>query len=408
MGRWAVGLFAAMLLTGHAQDEEKVETAKKFVEEVRGLKFAKPLEVKKGKPGDFGKKLLREFKETFGQDLKAVERFLKTLRVVPDALDLEKAAQLFLLASFSAFYDAGAITLGQNADPHTLAHELTHALDDQHFDFAKLKKSTPIRYDALMALASIIEGDAEIVQNLHRYGKAMKPDLEKLRAFVENEWKDSVKRRPEFPALFSLSLSFAYTWGEYFVEWHRQKHGQEGVNKLFASPPRSTEQILQPDKYGVDEPTAIDPSNLEAALQKEYRATYKTTLGQLGTRAALWSMLQQDPAFGGRGWDGDWAALFEGGEVRFVAWLSVWDSEGDCKEAKAAFIEALKKGTGTDPVKDKSAEEYAHFEKDGRASWVERKGASLAVVFSAPAGSARAIREAVWKSKKNAGKIEDF
>lgn len=407
MDRWKIGLGALLLLAGHAQDEDKVETAKRFVEEVRGLKFVQPLQVKKGNPGDFGRKLLREFKETFGQDLAAVERFLKVLRVVPDALDLQKAAQVFLLASFSAFYDAGAITLGENTDLNTLAHELTHALDDQHFGLAKLKTSAPVRFDALMALASLIEGDAEVVENLHRYGQSTKPDLQKLREYVENEWKDSVKRRPEFPAVFSLSLSFPYTWGEYFVEWHRQKNGQEGVNKLFAAPPRSTEQILHPDKYGTDEPTVIDASNLQAALQ-EFRMTYQTTLGELGTRALLWSMLKQDPAFAAQGWDGDWTALFEGEQGRFVVWLSVWDSEEHARQARAAFVEALRKVTGTDPMKDRSAEEYLYFEKEGRSGWVERKGSSLAVIVSAPAAGAQAIREAVWKCRKNAGNIEDF
>lgn len=113
-----------------------------------------------------------------------------------------------------------------------LIHEMVHALQDQHFGLAKLHAAT-FGSDRELALAALIEGDAtytmiELMQKENPHvGKMLATDLSKAK---------------------NLQNAFLYGLGARYVQTLKQRGGWKAVNARYPFPPTSTAVILQPEK----------------------------------------------------------------------------------------------------------------------------------------------------------------
>ena len=98
---------------------------------------------------------------------------LKALHLVPRDTDLAKAMAAQQASDVGGFYDPRTKRLYvRSATLNPLAqvivvHELTHALDDQYFDLAKLQRRAKSG-DEDEAILSLIEGDARSVEDRFR------------------------------------------------------------------------------------------------------------------------------------------------------------------------------------------------------------------------------------------------
>lgn len=130
-----------------------------------------------------------------------------------------------------------------------IAHELTHALQDQYINFAK-KFSKIAGREGLDAFHATIEGHAVFVQK--KVGKQLKIDssiidLHPLVNSSEVIFKDPKLREMHASALFDMKR--IYSGGEKFLEYHYSRSGNELVWKILANPPVSTSMISYPDTY---------------------------------------------------------------------------------------------------------------------------------------------------------------
>jgi hypothetical protein len=111
--------------------------------------------------------------------------------------------------------------------------------------------------------------------------------------------------------------------------------------------PRSTEQVLHPEKYLADEgPETITLPDLGELRAAGFRAVLEETLGEL----ELGVYLGTDAPSGvdraaAAGWAGDRLRLYEGPTGHAVVWFCLWDSEADAAEALAATRRAADPGT---------------------------------------------------------------
>jgi hypothetical protein len=122
----------------------------------------------------------------------------------------------------------------------TIAHEYTHALQDGAFDLQKLYSKEPgLRSEYGVTLDCVVEGDAVLTASLYMES-IHGPDWT-----LEHGGLPSIREDP------SSSSYTAFTYGHCasFVIAVWEKGGWEAVNKLFAEPPASTEQIFEPEKY---------------------------------------------------------------------------------------------------------------------------------------------------------------
>lgn len=222
-----------------------------------------------------------------------------------------------------------------------LAHEVHHALQAQHFPKAPTAQSS----DESLAQLALIEGDAQVAMGAWLGARAGAPVGRSLRRIVEVTKRvplASVTRGEQDRTLDKAldltrkRLEFPYRDGMLFVADVYRAGGFPLVDKMYASPPRSTKQILHPEKYlaGEGPRPVADPRP-----PRGYTLSTTGTLGELDTRILLERCLDAETAErAAAGWAGDRYGVFVGPERRLVtAWVSAWDTEQDATEAEAAL-----------------------------------------------------------------------
>jgi hypothetical protein len=253
-------------------------------------------------------------------------------------------------------------------DEYTLAHELTHALQDQHFGFSSFNQSTRELHNAKDGL---IEGEGNYVQ--HLYEQRCNDEWDGDCSAPQGTQGSSGGIANMGPYLLKFQ---PYSDGPAFVRSIRRQGGWEAVNDIYENSPESTEQIIHPDKYGEDQPAEFGVEDRSGDDWERLRLQGRPSYGSVG-EAGIFSMfmypyyrsqgqtqivpareffnlkegtdeLQQfDPlnynSTYSDGWDGDKLAVYTSdaaaeNETGYV-WKTVWDSEADAQE----FVEGYRK-----------------------------------------------------------------
>jgi hypothetical protein len=124
---------------------------------------------------------------------------------------------------------------------------------------------------------------------------------------------------------------FPYDQGLVFVQAIYNKGGWDAVNKAFTDyTPRSTAQILHPDKYNKRvEPIQVELPSLVDTLGQGWKSVEINTMGELQARIWLNGVLSKDDATKAvNGWAGDRYQVLSDAQGRYgYVWRSQWDSE---------------------------------------------------------------------------------
>jgi hypothetical protein len=148
------------------------------------------------------------------------------------------------------------------------------------------------------------------------------------------------------PAWFQDTLLFSYFQGFQFCLSVRQKGGQALLDKAFSTdPPRSSEQILHPEKWHTkrDDPVAVAWPDLPLP---GWQKVAEGQLGELSVRTLVRDVAKQDQdraTKAAAGWGGDRFTVYEKEGRRLLVWISEWDTEADARELQGA-IQGLGKG----------------------------------------------------------------
>src|SRR5690606_29911138 len=116
-----------------------VEEISAFVEEARGLEFREPVDVELAAGEEFEQRLLEDFDEDV-EELEATGTLLTAFGLIDPSVDVVEAMRSLLGGGVVGFYDPETeelVVRGDDVTPYvrtTIAHELVHALDDQHFE----------------------------------------------------------------------------------------------------------------------------------------------------------------------------------------------------------------------------------------------------------------------------------
>jgi hypothetical protein len=268
-----------------------------------------------------------------------------------------------------------------------LAHELTHALEDQHFG---LPHSPDTSDDGALAELALIEGTATAV--MIEYARLHLNPGELLAASLEID-----AGRGDVPAFVVEQLELAYLRGAEFVqELNAVGDGWTLVDDAFANrPPSSTEQVLHPETYlEVEAPV---PTGVEApALER--RGWQRLGGGDLGEAATAQLLRVGAPPEIARqaaeGWGGDHYALWARDRsdlacasacvrefVLAIRWR--WDSPAEAQEFAQALPAYLLAGLDAQRI------EADTFElPDGWAD-VQRRSRSVSLALAPTAHLAR-------------------
>lgn len=369
--------------------QERLEAAtaeiSRQVEELRGAKFQRPVKVQMSDT-----KSLRAYIEKREAEMASPARLhrdecaAKLLGLVAPDLDLRAFELEILESQVGGFYDPKSDTFflmdglkGAGARI-ILAHELTHALDDQLFDLDKALTAANEVTDAELTIRSVIEGSGTnlMYRWLNAYGKDI--PMADLEAFTEMG-ADVLKRAP--PLLWKPLLA-SYSAGDSFLARTSgglnltQKAAESSdVDHAFREPPRSTEQILHPDAYWKDaerdEPTRVEYE--AGVIPAGWTELAQDTLGEMVLALATTPPAERkgldmsNPVSilglsftnkAAKGWDGDRAILLGRGDDRYLQISTVWDSADDA----AQFLAAM----------EKSAPKLFAGARDDGSGWVPR------------------------------------
>jgi hypothetical protein len=227
--------------------------------------------------------------------------------------------------------------------PLILAHELGHALQFQHFRTPEVANVTD--EDARLARLALLEGDAMLTMAAFAADENHFPLSRVLVRVSEGaldaslrDYRTSMEQSPELrraPPFQRERLVFPYQAGASFVAQVHRAGGFALVNRLYESPPVSTEQILHPEKYFAGE--AVVPV-LAPAAPKGWRALRSGHVGELLLRAML-EVCNERPVSreAAMGWGGDAFTVASRGEQGGLLLVTSWDSEGDARQFERAM-----------------------------------------------------------------------
>jgi hypothetical protein len=136
---------------------------------------------------------------------------------------------------------------------------------------------------------------------------------------------------------------FPYREGRTFAATLFEAGGWDGVNRAYVDLPRSTEQVLHPERYLAEEPdtpTDVFVPDLGGVLGQGWTLGVRDTLGEFVAGVYLEQALTEQMAWqSADGWDGDTLVVWEhkdGDRVR--VWRSIWDGTAEAAEFEHALV----------------------------------------------------------------------
>ena len=278
----------------------------RFVEQARGLTFEHPVEVSFLAEEEFNEHVDVEAaatQEEEADDERAVG-MLRALGLVDRDFDLREATDELLETSLLGLYVPEEQTLyvrGEELTPavrSTLVHELTHALQDQHFDLEHLFEEAPD--GAELGVRGLVEGDAQRVEN--RFRGQLTPAEQQELAREQQEAQERAEDA-EVPAVLEHISQAPYVFGPWLLTVLAED-GNEAVDRAFEKPPVSELQLVDPVRHGSDfEPADVEaPSAPDGAEDVDDPAAF----GQLSLFEVLGARLGHARAWAAvQGWTGD-------------------------------------------------------------------------------------------------------
>jgi hypothetical protein len=330
------------LPTAPAAWDERVLPLVSFVEEKRGLKFKQPVFVAFLTAEQYteqvtGTDLTKEDKE----DIEQAEGLSRALGLIKPETDLLKEAETLADEGTAAFYsaeDKRVRVRGTEMTPAlraTISHELTHAVQDQHYDLSRVDKlETP---GAALAFTGLIEGDAIRIEN--QYIESLpEAEAKALDAEIEAAPEGTSDVPPGLLALFSAG----HVLGETFVEFLVAHSGAGAIEKAFKNPPSTEEHLFDPFTF-LDSETARVIE--EVKLEKGDKTFDGGDFGAVAWYVIL--ALRIDPHLAvnaADGWGGDSYVAFRRGKQSCIRVNFIGDTPADSDEMFVA-LEAWAKAT---------------------------------------------------------------
>lgn len=338
--------------------------------------------------------------------------------LIPPDYDLRRLFVDLMEEQIAAYYDpAGKVMVVADWLPPehqqaALMHEMVHALQDREISLDTFITPRAGEGDQLLARQAMIEGEAVALMLallLKAQGMELSslPDLGAVRSVVTNaSVGPTINAAPKF---IRDLLIFPYVDGLNFVFQWSKRQPWSAMPTLYRDPPRSTTQILKPDKRLVtrEDPIPIALPDL-GPLAPGAKVVAEDELGEFALGAVLGlHMGEQAGRAAAGGWRGDRYRIWEDTDGRFViAYLLAMDSE------RAANTFALDYARVMEKRHPALAGKRAAGPSAGLVTWrdgsrtfaVEQRGAEVLVLEQMPSAAADGARESIWRSRAAARK----
>src|SRR3954447_12100974 len=357
-----------------AQPAASVATIARRVERIRGLRFRRLPRAVEVSSAQARREGLEDLDRSYpAARRRADEEVLKLLGLLAPSVDLRRVSASVFGDAVAGYYDPrskrlrivrGAQTANRVLEETTLAHELTHALEDQRFGLSLGGASGSD--DAALARLALVEGSATAV--MLTYMQRHFSSEETVGGLFASLGQDT----GDLPPFIEAQLLFPYTAGRRFVErLYRTGAGSWSLldtAERFRAP-ASTEQVLHPDKYlAVEQPERVR-SGAGGVLGRGWRRVAAGTWGEWAT-----GELVGDPR-AAEGWGGDRYELWErrsgacpapcrARDALVMRWR--WDARADAGRFTSALRGWLSRRPGASAVASRGREVTLVLAPDAR------------------------------------------
>jgi hypothetical protein len=289
----------------------------------------------------------------------ADEKTIEAFGLIPKGFPLDSFMLDVLTEQIAGLYDPKAKEfyiadwIPPDEQRSVMAHELTHALEDQSYHIDPWIKSARPNDDAELAREAVSEGSAmaAMVDYSLREQKIGVRDLPDVTLLLRSGALDEMSKDAllaKSPPYIRDDLLFPYLSGTTFAQRFLKSHsGWADLKTLFANPPSSTQQIMHPDLYlaGV-QPVKVALPDWKGLLPEDWKFLEENVLGEFNLDEVLKQFLDQP-----RGdklaaaWRGDRYASFENQQTgqSLLVFLLDLDNEEDAARFAGQYSEALEK-----------------------------------------------------------------
>ena len=230
-----------------------------------------------------------------------------------------------------------------------MAHELTHALQDQHFQIEAWVKAARPNDDAELARESVLEGSA-MAAMIDYMLKGTHKTVADLPAIDPSLFIGDTSKSPklqEAPQFLKDGMIFPYLSGLNFSVAILKPGGWSAVSDVFAKPPVSTQQIMHPALYKSGKAVAtVKIPSLDDQLGGNWAKLDENAMGEFGWKEVLKQFLGEEKAKTlAAAWDGDRYEVYEQKNTKkLVLFVRLrLDSEEHAGRFFAVYADALLK-----------------------------------------------------------------
>ncbi|GEM_PF-469734 len=225
-----------------------------------------------------------------------------------------------------------------------LAHEFTHALQDQNFALTRRLASLSNNDDRALALKSVAEGDATISGYACWWGAVDRAKLDQLVARYAA--LVTASRRGDSASLPG-PLIFQYAYGVPFVAQAYRRGGWLAVDRLYRDPSLSTQELMHPQLYlrGATGSTITTPLE-DWPDVPGWQRVYENTVGeyQLYRLLRRLAVPEEQTQTLSRAWAADRIGAFTHGSSGLsILWLIVFRDLASSRLFATVYRNALKR-----------------------------------------------------------------
>jgi len=321
------------------------------VSELRGTTF-NPVYVNIVKPKEIGnvfEELSRYEKKELFNNYKAM---LVSFNFISSDFDMEsymtRDDNLGLLGYYLPYYGEIFIVseeyeFGQ-AEELVYAHEAVHAIQDQTFGLPEeydLQRKL-LSFEGDLPYLALVEGEATFVEQQFLNSNYFdERDRENILVELNTFTPEQQEKLEKIPHALINGSQFPYHLGTEFVQTLYESGGWQMINKAWENPPRSTEQIIHPEKY-------FEGETAQAVLipfpGQPWKSIDTGVLGEFYLREYLSQQIPTEQVIiAATGWGGDAYKILsrrqQGEDDYALIYHTVWDTKQDHQEFLQAYIQ---------------------------------------------------------------------
>ncbi len=418
----AVGLAAVLPLRAQPRPGAEQQTALSAVAaplfdqlaELRGIASpGQPPPVLVRSRADNRRFIEQEMNRRYSKDqLEAERKSMVAWGVLPAEYDLQRLFLDLLEEQVSAYYDPRGkiMVVGDWLPPEqqraALMHELVHALQDRELPIDAFIAPDPGHGDRLLTRQALIEGEAvaltfDLLLKPRGTDISRLPDLSMTQGLIATSAGGPIIDKA--PKFVRDLLLFPYVEGLGFIYQFRKRQPWAAMSAIYRDPPRSTSQILHPEKYfdTREDPLPVAIPDLSHLLPGTQLVS-DDDLGEFSLGAVLALHLGDTEGLrAALGWRGDRYRIWEDAAGRFTIAYRVIVADQQMAAALADQLRASVERrhpelTGKASVR---AGGLVTWSEDGRSFAIERRGTSVVLLEQFPPQALDRARDAVWRAR---------